>query len=447
MSTLELDRIGKHFGITTAVRDLSLSVASGEFVALLGPSGCGKTTTLQIIAGFVEPSEGEIRIDGRDVTGVPPHQRNVGVVFQSYALFPHLTVFGNVAFGLQMRRKKPADIKERVRRALDIVRLGRLEERYPRELSGGQQQRVALARALVIEPTLLLLDEPLFNLDAQLREQMRFEIRQIQRRTAITTVFVTHDLGEAMAAADRLVVMSGGCVRQVGTAREIYEDPADLFVAGFIGQANLIPVRIRTVSGDEALCGTDGGLDLVARHRGDLRPQDAGVLMLRPDDIQLADAPPRGGNSIPGIVSHATYLGGVTAIGVKAKRPRVFGRGAARQFHRRRRAGCLPVLVDVCRVAAPGGGRLSPMFDPGPTAEILLGGAPAQDPRSGAPELVFVGDLHGMWHRLEEGLRRTPLLPKSIILLVDIECDRPLDELAAPILRRADRAVLDRWQS
>ena len=232
MATVELQNVTKSYGDVVAVSDLSLRIEHGEFVALLGPSGCGKTTTLQMLAGFVEATSGDIRIDGKPMRGIPPHKRNIGVVFQSYALFPHLTVLDNVGFGLKMRnverdeiaRARPAGARPRAARRRSI-------RRYPRELSGGQQQRVALARALVIEPSVLLLDEPLSNLDANLREQMRFEIREIQKRIGITTVFVTHDQNEAMAAADRLVVMSKGEIRQVGSAREIYETPSDLFVA------------------------------------------------------------------------------------------------------------------------------------------------------------------------------------------------------------------------
>ena len=317
MAALELQDLTKSFGPVLAVAGLSLRIPSGEFVALLGPSGCGKTTTLQMIAGFVEPSGGDILVDGRSITRVAPHRRNIGVVFQSYALFPHLTVFDNIAFGLRMRRLPAADIALRVRRAQEIVRLDALEQRYPSELSGGQQQRVALARALVIEPSLLLLDEPLSNLDAQLREQMRFEIRQIQRSIAVTTVFVTHDQSEAMAVADRLVVMAAGRVRQIGTARQIYEDPADMFVAGFIGQANLLRGTVREVAGSEARIDMKTGDSLLARHRGDLRPGDAAVLVVRPEDMRLAATAPPDGNAILGSVARVSYLGASIVIGVQ----------------------------------------------------------------------------------------------------------------------------------
>jgi putative spermidine/putrescine transport system ATP-binding protein len=215
-------------------------VKQGEMVALLGPSGCGKTTTLRMVAGFVAPSAGRVLIGGTDVTQAPPHARDTGMVFQSYALFPHMTVAANVAFGLEMRRVGRAERDTRVREALRLVRLDGLEDRLPRQLSGGQQQRVALARALVVNPAVFLLDEPLSNLDAKLRGEVRMEIRALQQRLGLTTLIVTHDQEEALTMADRLVVMERGRVRQVGTAEELYERPADPFVAGFVGQCNLI---------------------------------------------------------------------------------------------------------------------------------------------------------------------------------------------------------------
>src|SRR5262245_15058789 len=241
MATVSLQRVTKRYGQVVAVSNVTLDVDDGEFVALLGPSGCGKTTTLQMLAGFVEATSGDIFIEGKPMRGIPPHKRNIGVVFQNYALFPHLTVFDNVAFGLKMRNVEHAQVVGRVRRALDLVQLEALDRRYPRELSGGQQQRVALARALVIEPAVLLLDEPLSNLDANLREQMRFEIREIQKRIGITTVFVTHDQTEAMAAADRMVVMPKGEIRHIGAARERHGEPGDRLRPPFNGQASPLP--------------------------------------------------------------------------------------------------------------------------------------------------------------------------------------------------------------
>src|SRR6266851_1644245 len=255
MSSVRLEAVTKRFGDHVAVKKFSLSIAQGEFLVLLGPSGCGKTTTLRMIAGFVEPSGGRIFFGNRDVTDLPPYHRNTGLVFQGYALFPHLSVFENVAFGLRMRNLDRAVIEKRTQAALRLVRLDTLAERMPRQLSGGQQQRVALARALVIEPEILLLDEPLSNLDAKLREEVRVEIRQLQRRLGLTTVMVTHDQEEALTMADRLVVMNNGEIKQIGTQRELYNAPANQFVASFIGRTNFFagamagPQRFRTESG------------------------------------------------------------------------------------------------------------------------------------------------------------------------------------------------------
>src|SRR3954469_5838531 len=240
MPFLALQGLTKRFGDAAAVDDLSLAVEKGEFVSLLGPSGCGKTTTLQMIAGFVEPSAGAIRLGERDLTKVKPALRGLGIVFQSYALFPHMTAAENIAFGLEMRGVGKPEQFRRVADALTLVGLTGFAERYPRRMSGGQQQRVALARALVIKPDVLLLDEPLSNLDAKLREEMQVELRQIQRTVGTTTILVTHDQGEAMALSDRIVVMSKGRIEQIGTPHEAYERPATPFVAGFLGKTNLV---------------------------------------------------------------------------------------------------------------------------------------------------------------------------------------------------------------
>jgi putative spermidine/putrescine transport system ATP-binding protein len=241
---LSLRRLEKRFGDgPPAVAGVDLDAARGEFLTLLGPSGCGKTTVLRMIAGLVAPTGGTIRVAGEDITTAPAHRRKLGLVFQNYALFPHLSIARNVAFGLEMRGLAKNAIATRVAEALRLVRLGELAHRMPRELSGGQQQRVALARALVIEPAVLLLDEPLSNLDAKLREELRDEIREIQRRVGITAVFVTHDQAEALTLSDRVAVMNAGRVEQVGAPREIYERPATAFVATFIGRTNRIAVR------------------------------------------------------------------------------------------------------------------------------------------------------------------------------------------------------------
>ena len=244
MSFLDLERVSKRFGDHVAVEDLSLSVAKGEFISLLGPSGCGKTTTLQMIAGFVDLTAGAIRLEGRDLASVKPAKRGLGIVFQSYALFPHMTAAENIAFGLEMRGLARAECEARVKAALAMVGLDGYAARYPRRMSGGQQQRVALARALVVKPSVLLLDEPLSNLDAKLREGMQIELRQIQRNLGTTTVLVTHDQTEAMALSDRIVVMNSGRVEQIGTPQETYERPASSFVSQFLGKTNEFPGQV-----------------------------------------------------------------------------------------------------------------------------------------------------------------------------------------------------------
>jgi putative spermidine/putrescine transport system ATP-binding protein len=310
MARLELQALSKRYGDFHAVRGVSLDVADGEFLVLLGPSGCGKTTTLRMIAGFVTPSGGSIRIGGADVTALPPWKRNSGLVFQSYALFPHLTVAQNVAFGLEMRKLARDDIAARVAEALRLVRLGHLSERLPRQLSGGQQQRVALARALAIRPDVLLLDEPLSNLDAKLREEVRVEIRELQRQLGLTTVMVTHDQEEALTVADRLVVMSEGEVRQIGTQRDLYERPADRFVAGFVGRSTFLEGRV-DAAGHFV---TAGGLGL--RCPPGARP-GAAVMALRPERMALGLAPLGLDNDLPGTVEFVSYLGAALDLRVR----------------------------------------------------------------------------------------------------------------------------------
>src|SRR5215831_18478844 len=274
MARVDLLGLSKRYGDQHAVRAVDLRVEQGELVVLLGPSGCGKTTTLRLIAGFAEASAGRVLLGGRDVTRLPPYRRNTGMVFQGYALFPHLSAADNVGFGLEMRRIPAPERRRRVEEALRLVRLDGLGDRLPRQLSGGQQQRVALARALVIEPDVLLLDEPLSNLDAQLRQEVRVEIRDLQRKLGLTTVMVTHDQEEALTMADRLVVMSHGRVQQVGSQRDLYERPANAFVAGFVGRTNFLHGRIeapgvfRTKSGLAIRCderSANGGKTLSLR--------------------------------------------------------------------------------------------------------------------------------------------------------------------------------------
>lgn len=284
---VELVELVKRFGIVTAVDDVSLSVRAGEFLTLLGPSGCGKTTTLRMIAGFETPTSGQILIDGVLMGENPPYMRPVNTVFQQYALFPHMTVYENVAFGLKVKKVKPQAIKGRVARVLDMLGLHGLEHRRPRELSGGQQQRVALARALVGEPKVLLLDEPLGALDLKLRQQIQLEIKQLQSEIGITFIYVTHDQDEALAMSDRIVVMRRGRIEQVGTPRQIYNGPASRFVATFIGEANIFDGRAVAAGGADAVIEWNGR---TLRGRQPLRPVVSGhavSMIVRPEDVRL----------------------------------------------------------------------------------------------------------------------------------------------------------------
>jgi len=288
MSFLVLDRLTKRFGDTVAVDGISLAIEQGEFVSLLGPSGCGKTTTLQMIAGFVEPSAGSIRLGGEDLLRIAPSKRGLGIVFQSYALFPHMTVADNVAFGLEMRAVGRAERTRRVEETLALVGLAALAGRYPAKLSGGQQQRVALARALVIRPPVLLLDEPLSNLDAKLREEMQIELRQIQRTVGTTTILVTHDQSEALALSDRVAIMNHGRIEQVGRPHEAYENPGSRFVAGFLGKTNVLAARVVERGGAGVLLAVG---DMVWTMSGEPPPGGAGAAVevsLRPEKIVFA---------------------------------------------------------------------------------------------------------------------------------------------------------------
>ncbi len=307
---VRLNRVTKQLGATVAVDDVSLDVPEGHFMTLLGPSGCGKTTTLNLIAGFLIPDVGTIRIAGRDVARVPAHKRNTGMVFQSYALFTHLTVADNVAFGLRMRRVPRLEAARRVREALSLVRLEGLGDRYPRQLSGGQQQRVALARALVIRPEILLLDEPLSNLDAKLRQEMRMELVEILEQVGITTIFVTHDQEEALALSHRVVVMHEGRVEQLGTPSEVYEEPATAFVAKFLGETNVLRGRVVATDAFGIVCDIGAGRRVRSDRRVEVRPGGAVEVIVRAERLQLVEQPAGLANSFPASVEHVLYLGG-----------------------------------------------------------------------------------------------------------------------------------------
>jgi putative spermidine/putrescine transport system ATP-binding protein len=309
MAALLLQGVTKMFGDAVAVSDLSLTIESGEFVSILGPSGCGKTTTLRMIAGFEQPDSGRILIDGQDVTVVSPQRRNIGFVFQSYALFPHMTVAQNVSFGLAIRKVPAAQAKSVVAATLALVRLGELGTRYPHQLSGGQQQRVALARALAIRPRLLLLDEPLSNLDAKLRDDMRDEVRRIQREVGITAIFVTHDQSEAFALADRVAVMDRGRLQQIADPVSIYETPANATVSSFIGQANMFEGSAAAVSADRVRVKLGDGTELLCVGTG-LHPGMPCRTFIKYERVTLSrNAPARFDNLFTGTIASRTYLG------------------------------------------------------------------------------------------------------------------------------------------
>jgi ABC-type Fe3+/spermidine/putrescine transport system ATPase subunit len=309
---VRLDALTKRFvhgakGEVAAVSGVSLDIPAGSLMTLLGPSGCGKTTCLRMVAGFAVPDTGRIWIGDRDVTGLAPNHRNIGFVFQNYALFPHLTVFENVAYGLRVRKRPSAEIAERVRRVLALVGLGGYESQFPSQLSGGEQQRVALARVIVVEPAVLLFDEPLSNLDAKLRVQMRAEIQRLQRALAITTLYVTHDQEEAMAISDQVAVMSRGELLQVGTPHELYYAPRSRFVAQFIGRANLLPATIGAIGGDGVNVALLGNACRVAAPTWPVTPGARVRALVRPEAVWLGRAGQRAG--IPGKVVEALFLG------------------------------------------------------------------------------------------------------------------------------------------
>ena len=316
MATLELKHLTKKFGNFTAVNDINLNVKNGEMIALLGGSGCGKTTTLRMIAGFTEPTEGSIFVDGKDVGKIPPYKRNVGIFFQNYALFPHMTVFENVSFGLKLQKLPKDEIQQRVGDILKLVKLFGMEKRYPRELSGGQQQRVALARALVTRPSILLLDEPLSNLDAKLRVEMQVEIKRIQKELGITTIIVTHDHEEAVSLADRVIVMNAGQVLQIGSPYEIFDHPRSAFIADFMGFSTFIKGTMGGAAKDGKRPVTCSGTTLYVTEQAaaGVEPGCECTLAIRSEHMVLADEP--GENTVAGVMQAATYKGNTTRLEV-----------------------------------------------------------------------------------------------------------------------------------
>jgi spermidine/putrescine ABC transporter ATP-binding subunit len=328
---LKLERVSKRFGEVVAVDDVSLDVHDGEFLTLLGPSGCGKTTTLRMIAGFETASKGRILLGDRDITKLPPQQRGIGMVFQNYALFPHLNVFENVAYGLRAARVKRAELPKRVGAALELVGLEELAKRRVQDLSGGQQQRVAVARAIAPEPRLVLLDEPLSNLDATMRERTRTELRELLKRLGMTTVFVTHDQEEAFALSDRIAVLSAGKLQQVGKPEHLYQNPANLFVASFMGRANLLEAIVSGSQGDRISCEAAGGAHIIAVPVGAAHAGDKVRVLLRPEALSIVkrgDAPQPG--DLGGVVSDRRFAGAQTYYQVKLSNDEITVLGGAR---------------------------------------------------------------------------------------------------------------------
>jgi spermidine/putrescine transport system ATP-binding protein len=312
---VELVNLTKRFDDVEAVKSISLDVTSGEFFSLLGPSGCGKTTTLRLIAGFERPTSGSILLDGADMSSTPPHKRNVNTVFQSYALFPHLDVFGNVAFGLRFANADKDEVARRVHDTLNLVRLKSLGHRRPNQLSGGQQQRVALARALVLNPSVLLLDEPLGALDAKLRKALQIELKALQEEVGVTFIYVTHDQEEALTMSDRMAVMSEGRIEQIGSPRRVYEEPVNAYVADFLGVSNLMDAE--TAGGDRGRVRVRlGEFELVAE-AGDVSARGRVKIVVRPERVRIEPHGPRGDNRIPAMVERAVYVGATTQLVVR----------------------------------------------------------------------------------------------------------------------------------
>jgi spermidine/putrescine transport system ATP-binding protein len=316
---VQLEGLTKRYGASQAVRGIDLDIPSGEFFSLLGPSGCGKTTTLRMIAGFERPSGGRVLLDGKDVSGTPPNRRNVNTVFQNYALFSHLTVAENVAFGLRFTKVSKADSRTKVGEALSLVQMEEFRDRKPHQLSGGQQQRVALARALILNPSVLLLDEPLGALDAKLRKTLQVELKALQEKVGVTFVYVTHDQEEALTMADRLAVMSEGRVEQVGTPREVYEKPASAYVADFLGVSNLLDAEAVGETSDGRCRVRVGGFEMLASH-GNTASRGSIKVVVRPERVRVEAPQKFGENRLPGKIERVVYAGAISQLVVTLDR-------------------------------------------------------------------------------------------------------------------------------
>ena len=301
--------LSKLFGDLVALKDFELEVEGGEFISLLGPSGCGKTTALNCFSGLLEPDAGDIELDGESILSVPPERRRFGMVFQNYALFPHLSIARNVSFGLEMEGVEKTEIRERVEEVLSLVHLEEHRDKYPAQLSGGQQQRVALARAVVTRPRVILMDEPLSNLDAKLRLEMRTEIRRLHQALGLTTIYVTHDQEEALSLSDRVVLMRAGTIQQVGPPQEVYAGPASAYAANFLGYRNLLPVKLTAAEGERATVVTQGGVELSGTLRDRLSPGDDAVAAIRPEDVSVLPADRKEQGAFSGTVELAEFLG------------------------------------------------------------------------------------------------------------------------------------------
>jgi spermidine/putrescine transport system ATP-binding protein len=308
---VELRNVNKMYGTNHVVKDLNIKIKEGEFLTLLGSSGCGKTTTLRIIAGFEEPIEGVILVEGEPVESKEPFKRNVNTVFQSYALFPHMTIFDNIAYGLKIKKVKIDEIKERVTKMLELVQLSGFEKRYPKQLSGGQKQRVAIARALINEPKVLLLDEPLGALDLKLRKQMQLELKQLQKTLGITFIYVTHDQEEALTMSDRIGIMHDGVLEQLATPIEVYEQPATRFVASFIGETNLFDGMVDVVKGEEISIHVESGTLLASGQ--DFEPGELVSVCIRPERVLISETPVEG-FSLCGVVKDHIYIGSAIKV-------------------------------------------------------------------------------------------------------------------------------------